>query len=275
MRSLIAVMIAIALPPLGQAQGSLRTDEEILAQAEAAFQRGVENKSRFLLARAHFSDATNRYLELHRRGIRTPALYRSLCNAAVLADRWPEAIWAYHVGLKLDPNDAVMREHLDFARRKVLYPPSGEGRLDADTWPAWLHRPTIFELLCVFVGAYSVALAFGTLGLRRWHVGVSRFAFLGWIAGLALLIAVGSGAGLWHEQGQAEFDRNSPLVIIAENTAFYQGNATSYPQHAALPMLPRGLEARQIHARGNWVQIRLSTGQVGWLPRERVLIVEP
>lgn len=275
MRSLIAVMIAILLPAFGQAQDSLRTDEEILAQAEAAFQRGVENKSRFLLARTHFSEATNRYLELHRHGIRSPALCRSLGNAALLADRWPEAIWAYHVGLLLDPNDAVMREHLAFARNKVLYPPSGEGRLEPDSWPVWMHRPTIFELLCAFVGFYSVALVSGTLALFRSRNGAGRLIYLSWIAGLALILAVGSGAALWHQQGQAEFDRNTPLVVIAENTAFYQGNATSYPQNAALPMLPRGMEARQIHARGTWLQIRLSTGQVGWLPRERVLIVEP
>ncbi len=275
MRALIAVMIAISLPAFGKAQGSLRTDEEIAGQAEAAFQRGVENKSRFLLARTHFSDAADRYLELHLHGIRNPALYRSLGNAAVLTDRWPEAIWAYHVGLKLDPNDAAMREHLDFARRKVLYPPTGEGRLDPETWPAWLHRPPPLELFGIFVGSYGVALASGTLVLLRWRAGEGRFAPLTWIAGLALLIAVGSGAALWHQQGQAEFDRNTPLVVIAENSAFYQGNATSYPQHAALPMLPRGMEARRIHARGNWVQIRLSTGEVGWLPCERVLIVEP
>jgi hypothetical protein len=262
---IVGVLLVMLAPALAHAQ----TDEEILAQADAAFQRGVENKSRFLLARTHFAEAANGYLELHRRGMRSPALYRSLGNAALLADRWPEAIWAYHVGLNLDPNDAVMREHLAFARAKVLYPPSGEGRLDADTWPAWLHRPTLFELFCVFVVAYCLAWLAGTCA---W-VGNGWFAWL--VAAAALCIASGAGAGLWHEQRQADIDRQTPLVVIAANTAFYQGNAASYPQHSTLPMLPRGLEARKIRARGNWLQIRLSTGEVGWLPRRQVLIVEP
>jgi hypothetical protein len=222
-----------------------------------------------LLARTHFAEAANRYLDLHRRGVRCPALYRSLGNAALLADRWPEAIWAYHVGLKLDPNDAAMREHLAFARAKVLYPPSGEGRLDADTWPIWLHRPTLSELFCVFVGAYSLAWLTGTWALigRAWTAGLASV--------IAALVALTAGAALLHADRQADIDRQTPLVVIAENTAFYQGNAASYPQHASLPMLPRGMEARQIHARGNWLQIRLSTGEVGWLPRRQVLIVEP
>jgi hypothetical protein len=267
---LIAGLLIVIVAPALHAQSTPRTDEEILAQAEAAFQRGVDNKSRFLLARRHFAEAASLYRELHRRGVRSPALYRSLGNAALLADRWPEAIWAYHLGLALDPNDAAMREHLAFARAKVLYPPSGEGRLDADTWPAWLHRPTRFELFCVFVAAYSLAWLAGTCA---W-LGSGRMVAVGaLVAGLALLI--GAGGWLWHADRQADIDRATPLVVIAENSAFYQGNAASYPQHASLPLLPRGMEARQIHVRGSWLQIRLSTGEVGWLPRRQVLVVEP
>jgi hypothetical protein len=275
MRALISVVAVIMAPSFGQAQQSTRTDEEILAQAEAAFQRGVEHKTRFLLARTHFSHAADRYIELHERRVRNPALYRSLGNAALLADRWPEAIWAYRVGLKLDPNDAIMREHLAFVRAKVLYPPSGEGRLDADTWPAWLHRPTLLEAWCVFAVCYAAALFTATLGFIRRRRGAERNLTGLWlIVVLELLIALVAGIALWHEQGQLDLDHRIPVVIIAENTAFYQGNATSYPQYAALPMLPRGMEARRIHQRGNWVQIRLSTGEVGWLPRDRVLVVQ-
>ncbi len=273
MRALAActtVLVTILSPALTHAQTAPPTDAEILAQAEAAFEHGVENKARFLLAQTQFAEAADRYRELHRRKVRSPALYRRLGNAALLADRWPEAIWAYHVGLSLDPNDAATREHLAFARAKVLYPPSGEGRLDADTWPNWLHRPTLFELFCAFVAAYSLAWSAGSCA---W-LGIGRMAAVAaLVAALAILIV--AGAGLWHQQRRAEIDRRTPLLVIAENTAFYQGNATSYPQHSSLPILPRGLEARQIHARGNWLQIRLSTGEIGWLPRRQVLIVAP
>lgn len=275
MRALSVVFVAIWLPAFTHAQEPMRSDAEVLAQAEAAFQRGVQDKSRFLLARKHFSESADRYLELHRRDVRSPALYGSLGNAAMLADRWPEAIWAYHMGLALDPNDAVMREHLDFARRKVLYPPSGEGRPDADTWPDWLHRPTILESWCVFAACYCAALLTATLGFLWRRRRTERDLTGLWLIVLAeLLVAAVAAVALWHAQAQFELDNRTPLVVIAENTAFYQGNATSYPQHATLPMLPRGMEVRQIHRRGAWLQIRLSTGEVGWVPLEGALVVQ-
>jgi hypothetical protein len=114
-RMIACLLVFCSLPATAHAQASTESDAEVLAQAETAFRLGVENKTRILQARTHFYLATDAYLELHRRGVRSPALYLNLGNAAVLADRWPEAVWAYHVGLKLDPNHAGLREHLAFA----------------------------------------------------------------------------------------------------------------------------------------------------------------
>jgi hypothetical protein len=262
-----SLLVVAFLPTVALA--SARTDEEIFAQAEAAFRQGVDNKIRILQARKHFSEAADAYRELHRRGVRSPALLLNLGNAAVLADRWPEAIWAYHGGLRLDPNDRTLREHLEFARAKVLYPPAGQGRPDADAWADWLHRPTIGELSCALGLSYLLAWLAGTCAF------ISRQSRLFLLAGALILVAAIAGAGLWNEMRQAEIDCRTPLVVLADNTEFFRGNGISYPQHPVLPVLPRGLEARQLHRRGAWLQIRLTTGEVGWVPRSQVLVVEP
>src|SRR5437867_3151658 len=128
MRALTAVVIVLIS---ASARASTPANDLILAVAQDSFRAGVLHKNKLLQARKDFGKATDAYLELHNRGIRNPALYHNLGNAAVLADRWPEAIWAYHVGLKLDPNYADLRAHLTHARRKVLYPTGGQGRLEA------------------------------------------------------------------------------------------------------------------------------------------------
>jgi hypothetical protein len=271
MRSpMIALACLILYAPTDtRADTATGTNEQIFASAEAAFRQGVENKTRILQARKHFVESTDAYVELHRCGVRSPTLYLNLGNAALLADRWPEAIWAYHVGLRLDPNDLALREHLAFARAKVLYPPAGQGRLQTDTWPAWLHRPTIRELSCVLAVFYLLTWLFGNLAFisRR-----SRF----FLTSVSLIVVTAiTGVGLWYELRQAEIDRRTPLVILADNAEFYRGNGISYPQHAVLPVLPRGLEVRQLHRRGAWLQIRLSTGEIGWVQSANVLIVGP
>lgn len=261
-------LIACATCALLAATASAQSNDEILAEAAAAFGQGVEHKDRLLQARQDFARATDSFLELHRRGFRSAALYRNLGNAALLADRWPEAIWAYHMGLALDPNDAVLREHLAFARSKIIYPAAGQGRPPLDVWPAWLPRPTLGGLFSVFAISYLVAVLSGAAAIARHRMVL--FVLAG--AFLLLAIATGMAAGVIREQQNA--DRAAPLVIVQGNTPLYLGNGPSYPQHAAVPMLPRGLEARIVHRRGDWLQVRLSSGEVGWLPRGQVLIVE-
>jgi len=259
----------VMLVPAAATAGSEGADAEIAAQAERAFRQGVESKTRLLEARKHFADTADLCLELHRRGIRSADLYRNLGNAAVLADRWPEAIWAYHVGLKLYPNDAELHAQLAFVRGKVLYPASGKGQPEPDYWPVWLYRPTVLELSTIAAFFYALTWIGAAAAVFR------RATRIYLATAIALLVAVASGLALWHALEQADLDRQAPLVIVAENTPLYRGNGTSYPPHPDMPILPRGMEVRQQHRRGTWLQIRLTSGEIGWLPRSRVLVVEP
>ena len=261
-----ATLVGLAFSPV---LASAQTNEEILDKARTAFEEGTEHKDQLLAARRDFGRATDHYLELHRREVRSAALYRELGTAALLADRWPEAIWAYQMGLTLDANDRVLRERLAFARGKVIYPAAGQGQLAAESWPVWLHRPTFTELFLVFASFYTVASLAGAWA----YASRKLIPFL--IASFFTLGALGFGLGASMVWEKDNHDRAQPLVIIADNTPFYRGNGSSYPQHASVPLLPRGLEACIVHRRGDWLQIRLSTGEVGWLPRSQALIVEP
>lgn len=283
----------VLLWPWASAGANGPASEEILAKAETAFRHGVDHKAKLLMARKHFSEATDAYLRLHELGFRSAALYRSLGNAAVLADRWPEAIWAYHHGLRLDPNDRAMREHLRFVRGKVILPPSGQGRPDADVWPMWLYRPTTLVLLVACFLAYSLAWA-GAMAMSRESpfvmfgaIAILLLAFVGvlvffsprpWrvlLTCVALWLAALAGVALWQTNRQTVINQETPLVVLATNTDFHRGNGPSYPRHPVLPVLPRGLEARQTHRRGDWLQIRLTTGETGWVHASQTLIVAP
>jgi hypothetical protein len=273
MRARLAILVlccCVSCTPTARQEEALWLDSgKHCLEAEAAFDRGLENRSHLLVARKHFSEATDVYLKVKPLVIRTPQLYRNLGNAAVLADRWPVAIWAYQTGLKLDPNDSRMRDQLAFVRGKVLYSAKGQGRPEPDLWPGWLHRPTRVELLGLLFFLY----VWQWIAISYWLVkrSTKSVLFLVAVTVVALLVCV----GLRYEWHQLKVDRDTPLVVLVENSDFYRGNAASYPKHADLPFLPRGLEARQLHRRGDWLQIRLTTGEVGWVPAGNVLVVEP
>ena len=75
---------------------------------------------------------------------------------------------------------------------------------------------------------------------------------------------------------QSERDeRDRPLVVVSEDGVILRkGDGLAYPPRYDTP-LNRGVEARRLFERDGWVQIELSGGEVGWAPREALLIDEP
>jgi hypothetical protein len=62
--------------------------------------------------------------------------------------------------------------------------------------------------------------------------------------------------------------RQGPLVVVAEDGVLLRrGDGLAYPPRYDTP-LPRGAEARLRRERGTWLQIELSGGEIGWVPRE-------
>src|SRR5262249_3782345 len=98
-----------------------------------------------------------------------------------------------------------------------------------------------------------------------------------------LLLALGGGglalaatAGWTWLQGQALGQVQHPLAIVAaDDVPLYQGNGPSYLQPEELPTPSRGMGARVRLDRGDWLQVQLPGGELGWLRRDRVLLDLP
>jgi hypothetical protein len=60
-------------------------------------------------------------------------------------------------------------------------------------------------------------------------------------------------------------------VVAQDGVLLRKGNGFSYPLRAETP-LNRGAEARLRHERGDWLQVVLTTGEIGWLPKASTII---
>ncbi len=265
----ILIGLAISLGVPASTRAKMPRDEALAALATEEFDAGLRNKHRILLARQHFTAAADAYFKLHEAGNRNADLYRSLGNALTLADRWPEAIWAYQMGLTFAPDDATMRRHLAELRAKVLLPPDGQGRLPADRWPAFLPRLTVRKCWWLSIGSYLLVC----VALVAWQRFRTRRAIGLIVAGSVATIVF--TVAFWFAMERQRSDLAIPVAVVIENTPFRKGNGAAYPQHAIVPTLARGLETRILHKRGDWLQIALSTDEIGWLPTTAVRIVEP
>jgi tetratricopeptide (TPR) repeat protein len=248
---------------------STLTDETILEQAETAFREGVSARGKPDEAK-FFRKASEYYEELRQRGADNSDLYRNQGNAALLAGGLAEAILAYRRGLRLDPNDRELRESLAYARDQVVYSPTDHfGRPDIDPLPPWLPRWTPGILLLFIFFFYS----FACLGVTRWRMTLQK---------LPLQLAIGAlgagvlfGIGLFVQlKGIREDAKYHLVVIVQDGTYLRKGNHSSYPRSYGIP-LNQGVEARLLYVRANWLQIQLAGYEVGWVPREAVLVDTP
>lgn len=237
---------------------------DVQARAEAAFREGATlaaDDRAAAAARQAFARSAQLYEQLEQDGCHNADLYRNLGNAYFLAGDLPRAIRSYRRGLRLTPNDLELRRCLAHAREQVEYPAPGTvGRPPTEHRPPWLPRlPAVAPWLAF--GLYFAAC----LAAARWWM-VRRGPWRT-VSATALGLALCLGAGLAWEGGEDRADDERPLVVIAaDGVLLRRGNGLAYP--ARYPTwVNKGVEARRLYARGDWVQIELSGGEVGWVPR--------
>jgi tetratricopeptide (TPR) repeat protein len=241
--------------------------DELRLQAEAAFRDGIGQVPKAPgAARQSFAKSAQLYDELRQRGAGNAALYRNEGNAYFLAGDLGRAILAYRRGLRLTPDDFELRRNLSYAREEVNLPPPGAlGR------PPTHHRPPWLPNLPTWTPIVALAL-YGSawLAWTRWRM-VRRGRWL-LAGGVAFVLAALMGAALGYETWEEQQEKHRPLVVIADDGVLLRrGNGLTYEPRYPTP-LNRGVEARLLFERGTWVQIELSGSEIGWVPREFVLI---
>jgi hypothetical protein len=254
----VAVVIGLLL---------LATPSEVLRRAERAFAEGVRLRETPQQARQQFAESARLYEQLRRAGAHNPDLYRNQGRAYLLAGELAPAILAFRRGLLLAPADRDLTRALTYARDRVVYPEgSALGRPPPDNRPPWLPRTTPHQL---------VALA-GLLYALGWvMLAPARKGWLALPAGACLLGAALLFQGFLAEERAFRQDRLQPVVVIAEDGVLLRtGNGLSYAPRYETPV-NRGVETRLLYERGDWLQIELAGGEVGWVSRGHVLVDRP
>jgi hypothetical protein len=257
---LLAAALAVA-PPAELADLS---DAEVLNLAEESWK--TTSAQAVQPGDPVFGQLARCYEELRRRGIDNSALNRNLGNAYLLAGDVPRAILAYRRGLREAPADRSLQEGLAFARSQVAYPADSTlGRPPVQNRPPWLPR--------LATGWYlTLAILLHTLGwllAARWWMNRRMWPLTGAIA--CFVTAALCLTALIAEELRARDLQTRPVVVITDDGVLLRaGNGLRYPAAYETP-LARGVEARLLFTRGDWLQIELSGGEVGWVLREYAL----
>ena len=237
---------------------------DLLEQARQAFEEGVQQRQAGRRGRECFHRAARSLEALRRQGASGAGLYRSLGNAWWLAEELPAAILAYRQGLRRHPGDRDLQAALESAREQVVYPEGSIRSRPTDLLvPGWLVS---MPPLLLFVGLALAHLLGCVLATRA-----CMLRRLDWLAmaGACWIVAVLTGSLLL----QRHSDERPVVVIARDGVPLRVGNGDNYPAWSE-ELLHRGVEAVLRHRRGDWLQIELSAGEIGWIRADEALVEE-
>jgi tetratricopeptide (TPR) repeat protein len=224
------------------------TGAELLAEAGRAFAEGLAQRQRGERGAEAFRRAAARFEELRERGVENAQLLGNLGNAYYLAGDLPRAILAYRQALRLSPEDRGLRERLAFAREQVELADGRVGRPPDDPWPPIDRRVALAAAALLYAAGWAALTRGWARGLRGWM--------------LAGLVAITAAAGAAYYVRPRP---DPPLVVVArDGVPLRKGNGESFPPWFDAP-LNRGVEASLLYRRGDWLQIELAGGEVGWV----------
>jgi hypothetical protein len=218
-------------------------------------------------ARPAFRQALRSFEQRDVDGLERAALAQNLGNAAFLAGDLPRSILAFRYGLFFDRHHSLLRDNLAYARSQVRYPAGNEhGRAATDIWPSWLPRLEATWYVTtgmIFYCLTWLALVCWVLQPKLWRAVVAAACF-------AMACAALYGCYLLRVQAINDLDF-PPVIVRFDDVPLRTGNGPSYPLHAELPRLARGMEARRLGKRGAWLQIQFATGEIGWIEERNAL----
>ncbi len=248
---------ALVLLGLALVAGAVRarTAEETLDLAIDAYTRALHTEHRDPRLE-EFRRAQRLFASLSDQGVRSPALFTNLGNAALQAEDLGAALLAYRRALLLDADHPRALQNLEHAR--TLLPPwiprpESAGVLDSlffwhRTVPAPLR--TLLAAVCFAIAALGVAASI------RFEQAALRNAAI--LPGLAWALIVGAAA---LDAGAGAEDAG---VVTREAVARAADSALS---PSAFPQpLPPGVELRILEQRDPWLRVRLANGRDAWLP---------
>lgn len=239
--------LSLALPP-GSLSARHAAQEELFAQGNRLYQEG------------EFAGAVASYRSVAESGFESAALYYNLGNAHFRLGEIGPAVLNYERALRLDPGNDDIRANLALVNQRL------QDRIDPlprfwllsafDWWTGLLPRGVLTAIVAashLLLGAAVVLIVLGRPA--GWRRTLRRFACA---AGAATVLL--GGTLLVRETGLG-----TPAEAVVTAAEARVLNAPSEEAGLTLFTLHEGTKVRIDRRTGDWAEVVLADGKVGWL----------
>lgn len=207
------------------------------------------------------------YEEVLSMELESAALYYNLGNSYFKVHRLAPAILNYERALRIKPFDENIRHNLEVARSQTIDQIEPVPLIFYEKW--WkafifllsIDKWSVLGLITLFVGLMALLfyLFSGRVGVKKWSLGMSVMLLVG--SFLSFLAA--------HSQYSHNFKRDDAIVFTTRVTAKSSPQETS----SDLFVLHEGTKVTINDGLGEWVEVTIENGNVGWLKKESIIPV--
>jgi tetratricopeptide (TPR) repeat protein len=228
---------------------------ELIKQGNEAYSRG------------EFSYAIELYEQVIDAGLEAPELYYNLGNAYFRENQLGPAILNYERALRLRPNDESVRHNLEVANNRIIDLIEPVPVIFYERW--WQQFLSLMSMdewaiagiisLVLFLVMLSVYFFSRTSGVKKWAFGLS----------LLLFIVTFTTFSAAQKQYQRLFLHPEAIVFVPRVTA------KSAPGDASpdLFVIHEGSKVKITDELGEWYEVRLANGNVGWVKKQSLEVI--
>jgi tetratricopeptide (TPR) repeat protein len=232
------------------------------AAVEATLEKAAQ-----LYAERNYTASADLYEILLKQNGKSSEVYYNLGNAYFKADKIAKAILNYERALRLSPGDADARFNLQLCQTRIVDQITPVGKFLLVRWYESLSQLmgsngwSWTSILFFFVFVCSLSAYF--LARRRW---LKKTGFFVGILGLLLAIL----AFVYAYQAKQKLEKSDEAIVFALSVT-----AKSSPDQSGndLFVLHEGVKVVLKSRLGDWCEIELSDGNVGWLPASEIEII--
>jgi tetratricopeptide (TPR) repeat protein len=215
-------------------------------------------------ARGDYEKAAALYENLLASGAEAPALYYNLGNAYFRLNKLGKAILNYEKAKKLAPGDEDINYNLELAGNRVKDKIEPMPQLFIDEWKndfRDLFTETGWSVMCILFVAAMLAMA-GLFVAGR-SKAVRRAGF--W-AGIALLVMSITSFTMARAQHHRSMKATDAIVTVPSITV--KGSPSE--SGTKLFIIHEGTKVHIEDTEGEWVEVKIANGNVGWLPASSI-----
>lgn len=214
-----------------------------------------------------FEDALKSYNAIAESGMLSSDLYYNMGNCYYKLNQITQAILYYERALKMQPNGEDIKYNLSLANKQIVD--------KIETLPTPFYREwwnTLVNSFSMDVWGFTsiVFIVLGMISLLLFLM--TRFTGVKQLSFYLLLVFLFS-AGVTYFFARAQYHQNVEdqyAIIFETRTNIYsEPNTTS----TVLFVIHNGLKVKILKTSGQWLNIMLPDGSIGWIPEETLMMI--